>query len=131
MKKYTLILLAIISTSTLARITDADVVRDAAWAASQHTSVPQSEIDDQWRDFNKPPNEVGQNATVTQYSVRNGEKRLKPTGSHICVMSNAGGYYHRGLKGVDVNVFQRSGYWYLKASSSSSDNWGAATCWNK
>ncbi|SHO23828.1 Periplasmic nitrate reductase [Moritella viscosa] len=65
MKKYTLILLAIISTSASARVTDADVVRDAAWAASQHTSVPQSEIDDQWERYNRPPNEVGGSTKIT------------------------------------------------------------------
>ncbi|PSU44788.1 hypothetical protein C9J12_25665 [Photobacterium frigidiphilum] len=78
-----------------------------------------------------PREAVSGSATVTTYSVRNGTKKLKPTSSHICTSSRAYGYYHRGLKGIDVSVYQSGGYWYLKAASPNSDNIGNATCWNK
>ncbi|PSU42835.1 hypothetical protein C9J12_28655 [Photobacterium frigidiphilum] len=131
MKKYALIILAIVtSASAMAKVTEADVARDTAWLASQNPSVPQSVIDNQWRYYNNPPNEVGQNTTVYQYSVRNGTKRLKPVNGYICTISRAYGYYHRGLKGIDVSVYQSGGYWYLKAASPNSDNLGDATCWN-
>ncbi|PSU45764.1 hypothetical protein C9J12_21225 [Photobacterium frigidiphilum] len=70
--------------------------------------------------------------TTSTYSARNGTTRLKPTNGYICTVGKAGGYYRRGLKGIEVNVYQSGGYWYLKAKhdSGGSDNWGSATCWN-
>lgn len=95
---------------------------------------PQSEMDARWTNFNRVPESTtdGQH-TVTRYSVSNGIKRLQPTSTHICVVGSAGGEYHRGLKGLNVVVEPKNGYWYLTAKhdSGGSNNWGTATCWNK
>lgn len=68
--------------------------------------------------------------TTSSHSARNGTVRLKPTNGYVCTVSRTGGYYKRGLKGVDVRVYPSGGYWYLKAAGANSDNWGEATCWN-
>lgn len=59
MKKifFTLVL-SLLSTTSFAKVTIADVDRDSAWLATQNTTVPQSVIDDQWRLYNKPPIEA-------------------------------------------------------------------------
>ncbi len=83
MKIKILMFLAIItSTSAFAKVTEADLARDMAWAASQHTSVPQSEIDEQWEDFNKPPN-IGGSAKVTWAQM--------PSGSQCGIYMMSGG----------------------------------------
>ncbi|MCD9504063.1 hypothetical protein GLP37_17980 [Photobacterium phosphoreum] len=127
-------LLSICSLNVNAKVTVADVDRDSAWFAAQNTTIPQSVIDKQWDQFNQPPHEVNTgNVVVTRYSVNNGAKRLQPTSTHICVVGSAGGEYRRGLKGLNVTVEPRNGYWYLTAKhdSGGSNNWGTATCWNK
>jgi hypothetical protein len=62
MKKifFTLVL-SLLSTTSFAKVTVADVDRDSAWFAAQNPTVPQSDIDYQWDQFNKPPYEITEN----------------------------------------------------------------------
>ncbi|ELV7517186.1 hypothetical protein QMU85_002183 [Photobacterium damselae] len=87
-----------------------------------------------WQTNNPIPNSSNNpSQAYTRYTVSNGVKRLQRTDTHICVVGSAGGEYRRGLKGLNVVVEPRSGYWYLTAKhdSGGSNNWGAATCWTK
>ena len=96
-------------------------------------SPPQSERELLWNRFNAVP-ESGDSSqkTITRFSVSNGTTRLQPSNTHTCVIGQVGGFYGRGLKGIEVDVYQQSGYWYLKAlhNSGGSSNWATATCWN-
>ena len=139
MKKYVLIILAIItSTAAVAKVTEADVARDRAWAASQNPSVPQSVIDNQWDKYNNPPNETGGKSTYVRFSLNPPSdsvrsKTLKPTSTYICALSKIGGYYGRGLKGFDANVHESGSNWVLTVGKNCGgcDNWGEAICWTK
>jgi hypothetical protein len=96
-------------------------------------SPPQSEREQLWKDFNAVPvSGDSSQKTITRFSVSNGTKRLQPASTHTCVVGQVGGFYGRGLKGIEVDVYQQSGYWYLKAlhNSGGSSNWATATCWN-
>lgn len=94
MKKYTLIMFAIIaSTSVNAKVTEADLARDQAWYASQNVSVPQSQIDSQWNNYNKPPNEIEKKSPwISVFSGNSWNPRLSRsvTGyKEVLVMSRA------------------------------------------
>ncbi|MGR5465268.1 hypothetical protein ACPV5G_20230 [Photobacterium damselae] len=125
-------LLSMLSSAAFAQMTMADVNRNLD--TYDRYVPPQSEMDYRWKKYNEVPQETtnGQH-TVTRYSVSNGTKRLQPTSTHICVVGSAGGEYRRGLKGLNVVVEPKNGYWYLTAKhdSGGSKNWGTATCWNK
>jgi hypothetical protein len=110
----------------------ADDARYHAAIADATKNATRERLREDWDNYVTTSEGVGGAGTVTQYDVRNGERRLQPVNTHVCVVGSAGGYYGRGLKGLDVKVFQRSGYWYLSAhhNSGGSDNWATATCWN-
>ena len=95
-----------------------------------HTQAMQNQ---RWELYNRLP-ESGDSSqkTITRFSVSNGTTRLQPSNTHTCVVGQVGGFYGRGLKGIEVDVYQQSGYWYLKAlhNSGGSSNWATATCWN-
>jgi len=59
MKKNSLTLtmiLATVSTSTLAKVTEADLARDTRWLAQQHTdAISQEALFQKWETENKPP----------------------------------------------------------------------------
>lgn len=56
--------------------------------------------------------------------------KLMPISTHICALSQVGGQYSRGMKGVDLLVEKRTdGYWYLTATGDRTHNWGKAICW--
>lgn len=52
------LVLSLLSTTSFAKVTITDVDRDSAWFAAQNTTIPQSVIDKQWDQFNRPPIEV-------------------------------------------------------------------------
>ena len=144
MKKLMILILTILTTSVVeARITDADIDRINAEARANllrtmpnalNPEIAQADIEQKWRLYNQPPEEVNSsNVVVTRYSVSNSATRLQPINTHICTLAQIGGFYGRGLKGIDVNVYQSAGYWWLSArhDSGGSSNWGEATCWNK
>lgn len=129
--KYALYIAMLIAfTPSHAKVT----VEQAMQESRDGISPPSGYVDANTIPWNNtlPPNDFSGGA-VSTYSVSNGTKKLQPTSSHICAVGKAGGYYGRGLKGIEVNVYQSGGYWYLKAKhdSGGSDNWGAATCWSK
>ncbi|SGZ04445.1 hypothetical protein [Moritella viscosa] len=115
MKKYTLMLFAIISsTSALAKVTEADVARDMAWLARQNPSVPQSVIDKQWELYNDPPNEVkvghsvswaqmpaGSSCGLYQVSFKKDRSRYKPMIRNV------------SCQGHNVSVSCPSGFRYV------------------
>lgn len=46
-------------------------------------------------------------------------KKMLPTSGYICSLNRSTGYYGRGLKGMDAQVYQSGGYWYLKSGRAS------------
>lgn len=73
MKKTLLaIMLSLLSTTSFAKVTDADVDRDSAWFAAQNPTVDQSVIDKLWKDFNKPPIEDGSSGELEARTATNG-----------------------------------------------------------
>ncbi|MEC6816756.1 hypothetical protein VXS05_17170 [Photobacterium toruni] len=61
-KFHSIILISLLSTNVYSKVTDADVDRDMNHLANQNNfigklNVTQQEVDDQWRLFNKPPQE--------------------------------------------------------------------------
>ena len=102
---------------------------DAVDAATANATQEQLQRD--W-DANVSLSTSGSSKVITRFSVNNGTKRLQPASTHTCVVGQVGGFYGRGLKGIEVDVYQQAGYWYLKAqhNSGGSNNWATATCWN-
>ncbi|MBA5685061.1 hypothetical protein H3N34_17985 [Photobacterium damselae subsp. damselae] len=71
-----------VSTTVYAKITDADVDRDMRNLAAQNHFVTQGDIDYQWDQYNKPPNEQSSSLGITgvgslnrdgSFSVRTGD----------------------------------------------------------
>lgn len=130
------VIVAFLSFPVLAKVTMEDVNEDTA---ALSIGVPdqaymQEELDYYWENFNKPPEtNAGDGATVSTHSARNTTTKLKPISTHICSISRVYGYYHKGLKGINVHVYQNPtvGYWYMTAASTNSDNLGDAICWTK
>ena len=139
MKKIlSIILLTMLSTTAYAEkkatiedaYRDMKVYGDAIKAATTNATPEQLEYD--WNTYVNPSQSASNKKTITRFSVNNGTTRLQSSDTHTCVVGQVGGYYGRGLKGLEVDVYQQSGYWYLKAlhNSGGSDNWATATCWN-
>ena len=135
MKKVIILtLLSVCSWNVHAKVTVADVDRDSSWFAAQNTTIPQSVIDDQWRLYNKPPQEVSNsNRHYQTYSkkcvdFRNSETELKPVAGYTCALTKIGGNY-RGYMEV-ADIIQRAGHWRLKMTCGGADIYATATCWN-
>lgn len=120
-------MLAIItSTSVNAKITEADLARDQAWSASQNVSVPQSQIDSQWNNYNQPPNETEKGSQwMSVFSGNSWNPRLSRsvTGyKEVLVMSRA----DTGQKGSVVipiiNGRTPSGKWGIPVVGSGQAN---------
>lgn len=58
MKKTLFIMLSLLSATSFAQVTDADVEHDMQALANRNPTIAQSVINDQWRLYNKPPQEV-------------------------------------------------------------------------
>lgn len=59
---------------------------------------------------------------------------LKPTSTWICALSKASGFYGRGLKGLDAQVFQSGGWWKLRSGRAGCGGCALATkaiCWTR
>lgn len=133
MKKVLLIFSIALSFNVFAKVTIDDVNRSMDAQDRQYSSISDAEIRQKWDSYAKIPRSESQTAlkvTTTEYYARNKQVKLRPTNGYVCAVAQAGGYYHRGLKGVNVRVYPSGAYWYLSAKSTNADNWGRATCWN-
>jgi len=70
MKKKALMLttvLAIVSGSAVAKVTEADVAGHSAWTAAQNPSLARHIVNQQWSDYNRPPEEPAKGERVRKW----------------------------------------------------------------
>lgn len=88
-----------------------------------------------WDAYNDPARSDGSGGKKKYERIyarnTNAQALNKSTEDWICSVGELGGEYHRGLKGIVINVYDSGGWWYIKASSYNSDNWASAVCWER